>query len=168
MVTHLPEQWKIDLIDRANYLRGRFLTSYAQCEFLLADLSVKVDSRFIYALKNRVKAAQSIVERDGPFNQYAAEVTALTKDLDAWTDFRHSLAHGFLIFTTDRNNNHEFEFRRYESAPGQTFELHMWRTNAVELERATEAINQFCITFVSVFQRIYLEQGLEKDFRELF
>ena len=47
-----PEQWVIDLIERATYLRGRYLTSYAQCEFLLADLSVKVDNRFRYAIES--------------------------------------------------------------------------------------------------------------------
>jgi hypothetical protein len=48
----LPDRHFVDLMDRAAYLRGRYLTSYAQCEFLLADLSVRVDNRFRYALDN--------------------------------------------------------------------------------------------------------------------
>jgi hypothetical protein len=39
MTQDRPEQWIVDLMDRAAYLRGRYLTSFAQCEFLLADLS---------------------------------------------------------------------------------------------------------------------------------
>jgi hypothetical protein len=73
-----PEQWLIDLTDRAAYLQGRYLTSYAQCEFLLADLSVKVDNRFRYALDKRINAAKAMADSDGPLNGYAAEVQALS------------------------------------------------------------------------------------------
>jgi hypothetical protein len=34
------EPRQIQAIERVNYLRGRIITHYAQCEFLLADISV--------------------------------------------------------------------------------------------------------------------------------
>ena len=58
----VPDRYFVDLMDRAAYLRGRYLTSYAQCEFLLADLSVRVDSRFRYALDKRINAAKAMAE----------------------------------------------------------------------------------------------------------
>ena len=68
-----PDRYFVDLLDRAAYLRGPYLTSYAQCEFLLADLSVKVDNRFRYALDRRINAAKAMAEGSGPLNAYADE-----------------------------------------------------------------------------------------------
>ncbi len=64
-----PSQWIVDLTDRAAYLRGRYLTSFSQCEFLLADLSVKIDNRFRYSLEKRVGAAKTMAESNGALNQ---------------------------------------------------------------------------------------------------
>jgi hypothetical protein len=58
-----PTQLQKSLIEEATYLRGKILTSYAQVEFLLADLSVKLDLRFPYLIKDRIKAAKRISER---------------------------------------------------------------------------------------------------------
>ena len=67
----LPDRHFVDLMDRVVYLRGRYLTSYAQCEYLLADLSVKVDNRFRYALDKRINAAKAMAEGCGPLNAYS-------------------------------------------------------------------------------------------------
>jgi hypothetical protein len=48
------------LIDEALYLRGRIIAAYAQVEFLLADLAVKLDLRFPYVIDARIKAVQKI------------------------------------------------------------------------------------------------------------
>jgi hypothetical protein len=75
-----PPAWQISLIDRATYCRGRIITSFAQCEFLLADLSEKVDGRFVYLLKDRIKAIRSLTEKSGPFNQYAADLVPMRRN----------------------------------------------------------------------------------------
>jgi hypothetical protein len=41
-----PTNRQKSLVDEALYLRGRIVASYAQVEFLLADISVKLDLRF--------------------------------------------------------------------------------------------------------------------------
>src|SRR5882762_8380956 len=86
-------------MDRAAYLRGRYLTSFAQCEFLLADLSVKVDNRFRYALDKRINAAKTMAEGSGPFNAYADEFIPLIENIGNWGERRHWFAHGFLILS---------------------------------------------------------------------
>jgi hypothetical protein len=53
------DQQKV-LIDEALYLRGRIIAAYAQVEFLLADLAVKLDLRFPYVIDARIKAVQKI------------------------------------------------------------------------------------------------------------
>ena len=59
-----PDQHKM-LVDEALYLRGRIIAAYAQVEFLLADLVVKLDLRFPYVIEDRIKAVRRIADRPG-------------------------------------------------------------------------------------------------------
>jgi hypothetical protein len=161
MSPDLPEQWVIDLVDRAAYLRGRYLTSYAQCEFLLADLSVKVDNRFRYALEKRINAAKVMAEASGPLNAYADEFVPLIENITAWSERRHWLAHGFLIFKKGRQGGHLFEFRRYEQQNNGLMLLE-WHATINDLQDAVDAINMYAHAFVRLQGRIYLDLGLEK------
>jgi hypothetical protein len=43
-----PTELQKSLVDEAMFLRGRIVTSYSQVEFLLADISVKLDVKFPY------------------------------------------------------------------------------------------------------------------------
>jgi hypothetical protein len=155
----VPEQWIIDLTDRAAYFRGRYLTSYAQCEFLLADLSVKVDNRFRYALDKRINAAKAMADSNGPLNGYAADFVPLIENIVSWSERRHWFAHGFMTLR-DRNGKHLFEFRRYEERDGR-LALLQWFATVNDLEDAADAINRYCPAFVALHARIYLELKIE-------
>jgi hypothetical protein len=155
-----PEKWVIDLIVRATYLRGRYLTSYAQCEFLLADLSVKVDSRFRYAIEKRVNAAKIMAGADGPLNRYADDFLPLIEGINSWSERRHWFAHGFLTVIRDPKDQVVFEFRRYEQQ-GEDLILSSWTASVDALQDAADSINFYCKAFVALHQRIYSELGLE-------
>jgi hypothetical protein len=161
MTQDRPEQWIVDLTDRAAYLRGRYLTSLAQCEFLLADLSVKVDNRFRYALEKRINAAKTMAEGDGPLNAYADEFIPLIENVGKWSDRRHWFAHGFLILTRDSQDRHLFEFRRYEQRDGQLV-LAQWFATIGDLQDAVDAINRYASAFVELWRRIYVELKIEE------
>ena len=100
-MTTLPDRHSVDLIDQAAYLRGRYLTSYAQCEFLLADITFKVGKRFRYPLNKRVNAAKAMAEGSGPLSPYADDLLPLIENIGAWTERRHWLTHGFMTMFTD-------------------------------------------------------------------
>jgi hypothetical protein len=156
-----PPQWIIDLTDRGAYLRGRYLTSFAQCEFLLADLSVKIDNRFRYSLEKRVSAAKTMAESNGVLNQYADDLVPLLDHLTTWSERRHWFAHGLLTFTIDKNGNHLFEFRRYVQEDGGKLVLATWQATIDDLQDAVDAINRYCAAFVKLHEQIYREQKLE-------
>ena len=143
-------------------MRGRYLTSYAQCEFLLADLSVKVDNRFRYALDKRVNAAKVMAEASGPLNAYADEFLPLIENIGFWRERRHWFAHGFMTMFIGRDGNHAFEFRRYEQRDDD-LALLQWYASMEELQDAVDAINRYCIAFVALHARIYLELGIENE-----
>jgi hypothetical protein len=52
------------LVDKAFYLRGRIVAAYAQVEFLLADLVVKLDLRFPYLIDKRINAVSKRLPSD--------------------------------------------------------------------------------------------------------
>lgn len=157
----VPEQWVIDLIERATFLRGRYLTSYAQCEFLLADLSVKVDNKFPYHLDKRISAAKAMAAVDGPLSAYADELVPFLESMQIWRERRHWFAHGFLTFTRDLKGRHLFEYRRYEQEGGE-LNLLQWQATIEAVQDAADGINRFCMAFVELHERIYTELGIER------
>lgn len=158
----VPDQHFIDLMDRAIYLRGRYLTSYAQCEFLLADIGWKVGERFRYPLDKRVNAAKAMAEGSGPLSPYADELLPLIEHMDTWTERRHWLAHGFMTMFLDPTGKHAFEFRRYEQRANEKLGLHQWFVAVEDLKDAVDAIGRYCSAFVALHQRIYRELGIEQ------
>jgi hypothetical protein len=137
------------------------LTSYAQCEFLLADLSVKVDNKFRYPLDKRISAAKAMAATDGPLRAYADDLVPFLESMNIWTERRHWFAHGFLIFTRDKKGRHVFEFRRYEQQ-GEDLVLLQWFPTIDAIRDAADGINRFCQAFVALHERIYTELKIEE------
>jgi hypothetical protein len=164
----MPDEQK-QMIDRAMFLRGRMITHFAQCEYLLADISVRVDRRFIYLLKKRVKAVEAITSEGGPYAKYAADIVPLANQLLAWDDIRNFLAHGmiFLLYVQKRQS-FVFEFRRYTRSDDQKFQHMNWFISLDELEEASNALADVCDKFIKAFRSIYIEENLEGKFPELF
>jgi hypothetical protein len=106
-----PSERQKSLVDEALYLRGRIVASYAQVEFLLADISVKLDLLFPYLIDARIKAVKRVAEREG-YEIYKDELDQVCKELLQYDDIRHFMTHGFLSLTTDRKGNDQFEVLR--------------------------------------------------------
>jgi hypothetical protein len=148
------------LVNEATYLRGKILTSYAQIEFLLADISVKLDLRFPYLIKDRIKAVKRIAERPG-YEVYRGRLAKVCDDLLQYDDLRNFMAHGFMMLTTDKKNNHEFELRFYQRDSQGTFNLVSIQTTIPRLKLAAQNITEYVSDAVFVFSLIYLEKKLE-------
>ncbi|TQF27429.1 hypothetical protein UNPF46_30660 [Bradyrhizobium sp. UNPF46] len=148
-------------MDEALFIRGRIIASYSQVEFLLADISVKLDLRFPYRIQDRIKAAKRIADREG-YGAYKAELEAICDQLLVYDEIRHFMAHGFLTLTTDRKGNHQFEFLRYEREGEGKFNLLQGKTEVTRLRAAADDITEYTGRAIELFRRIYLENGLEK------
>jgi hypothetical protein len=155
-----PTDFQKSLVDEAAYLRGRILTSYAQVEFLLADISVKLDLKFPYLIKDRIKAAMRIAEREG-FGDYKGDLAKVCDELLQYDELRNFMAHGFLQLTTDKNNNHRFEYRLYQRDGQGKFNLITIETDIRRLRFATGHITEYVSNAIAVFGRIYLEKRLQ-------
>ena len=155
-----PSEMQKSLVDEAIYLRGRIVSSYSQVEFLLANISVKLDLRFPYLIKERIKAVKRIAERPG-YEGYKDDLHQLCEELLKYDELRTFMAHGFLSLTTDRKDNHQFEFLRYQREGEGRFTLVSARTTVPRLREAAEDISRYVTNAVKLFERIYREQKLE-------
>jgi hypothetical protein len=144
------------LVDEAFYLRGRIIASYAQVEFLLADLVVKLDLRFPYRIDSRIKAVKKIAERPG-YEVYKDDLDRACKELGQYEELRHFMTHGFLILTA----NHQFEFRRYVREGEGKFNLMPVEITVERLRRAANDIVKYVSDVIRLFERIYREKKLE-------
>lgn len=156
-----PNELQKSLIEEATYLRGKILTSYAQVEFLLADMSVKLDLKFPYRIEARIKAAKRIAERPG-FEAYKDELEVICDELAAYDEMRNLMAHGFLMLTTDKKGQHKFDMKLYQRESKETFNLIEVETNIARLRASADHIVDYVKRAVMLFQRIYLEQKLEQ------
>ncbi len=157
--TEATENQKL-LVDEALYLRGRIVAAYAQVEFLLADISVKLDLQFPYLIDARIKAVRRITERAG-YELYKAELDRVCDELLRYDDIRHFMTHGFLSLTVDRNGNHQFEFLRYQRVGEGKFTLLNGKTTIERLREAADDIGQYVSHVIRLFERIYREKKLE-------
>jgi hypothetical protein len=155
-----PSEQQKSLVDEALYLRGRIVASYAQVEFLLADISVKLDLRFPYLIDARIKAVRRIAERDG-YQSYKDELDCVCEDLLRYDEIRHFMTHGFLSLTMDRKGNHQFEFLRYQRDGEGKFTLLSGKTSIERLRQAADDIGEYVSHVIRLFERIYREKELE-------
>jgi hypothetical protein len=146
--------------DEALYLRGRIVAAYAQVEFLLADLVVKLDLRFPYPIDKRIKAVKQIAERPGYFD-YKQELDAVCEELSRHHDLRHFMAHGFMSLETDSRGKHRFKLLRYDREGQGKFTLLRGTTDIERLRDAVADMGEYVSHVIRLFERIYREKKLE-------
>jgi hypothetical protein len=157
-----PSPLQKSLVEEVTYLRGRIITAYAQVEFMLADISVKLDLKFPFRIRERIKAAKQTGDREG-YEVYKAELDRICDELLVYDEMRNVMAHGHLSLTTDKKNNHEYEFRMYRGTQKGEFELLIIKTNTTRLKAAVQVIDDYVQRAHDLFRRIYTEKGLEKE-----
>ena len=159
-MTREPTELQRSLVDEAMLLRGRIVASYSQVEFLLADISVKLDLRFPYLVKDRIKAVKRIAERNG-YEVYKEDLDRMCDELLRYEELRHFMAHGFMSLTTDKKDKHQFEFRRYQREGDGKFTFTSAQTTVAHLRQAAGDITEYVLNAIRLFERIYREQKLE-------
>lgn len=155
-----PRPDQIALGDEMFYLRGKIITGYAQVEFLLADLSVKLNVRFPFKIKDRIKAAKEIAERPG-YEKYRDELHDICDHLVDYDELRHFVAHGLVTITT-MAGAHSLQMRRYDRQDKEHFVQYQLFTDLDKLRNAAIDVAAYSSRAVRLFHTMYLEQGLEK------
>lgn len=155
-----PKPEQIAISDEMFYLRGKIITGYAQVEFFLADLSVKLNLKFPYLIKDRIKAVKAIAERPD-YADFKDELNEVCDRLIEFDDLRHFMAHGMVMVTTDLKGNHLIEMRRYQREDG-SFKRYDLMTELPFLRESGNQIAAYASRAVRLFQRMYVGNELEK------
>jgi hypothetical protein len=149
-----------NLIDEAIYLRGRIIASYAQVEFLLADLISKLEDRFAYRIESRIKGVRKIAEMPG-YESYRYDLNRLADELLIYDELRHFMAHGFMRAEVDKVGNHRFQLLRYTREGEGKYELMQSTTDISRLKQAVSDIGSYVDEVINLFERMYCEKKLE-------
>lgn len=162
-----PRDAQKNIIQTAAFLRGTIITSFAQVEFILADLAVKCERfpeykallrKFPYKLEERIKAVKNLLSAPGPLVKYRNEVEPLVQKILDYEELRHFLAHGLLIVKT-AGDEHVLQYRMYR--PGKNgLEIGFIETDTNQLERNAVEIALYSQSVLVLFRKMYLEQGI--------
>ncbi|HTM74993.1 MAG TPA: hypothetical protein VL198_17335 [Pseudolabrys sp.] len=156
------------IVEQTQFLRGAYISSYAQVEFFLADICVKawelpeykqLRTKFPYKAESRVKAAKALFDCAGPLAQYRDEVRGLFDELLHFEEFRDFLAHGLLRIDTKRSD-FSCHFRMYKPVKNG-LKIDTVNVPVTDLAKDVAQIVAFTHRFVTLFRRVYLEQKLE-------
>jgi hypothetical protein len=149
------------LIDEACLLRGKIITGYSMVEYVLADISVRLDLKFPYRIKDRIKAVKQIVDRP-EYEAYRNDFHRVCDELLRYDDLRNFMAHGIMVLETNPDQtSHRFVLQRYERLATGKF-------RPLTLEFSVEALRgqaNEMLTYLSdayaVFKKFYEEQAVE-------
>jgi hypothetical protein len=130
-----------ELTKEACFLRGQSITGYSMVEFVLADISVRLDLKFPYPIKDRIKAAKKIVNRS-EYGAYRNDFHRVCDKLLRYDELRNFMAHG------ERYGTGKYRRRTLE------FSVEDFRRVADEMVRYTNDA-------YAVFHKFYIEQAVE-------
>ena len=164
-----PNQSQMNDHTKAAFLRGSIITSYAQVEFLLADITarwrgVSADwqkEKFPYSLGSRVRAVRDLANRDERFAQYSDEIDRLSGGLTPYREIRDMMAHGMQLLRENDQVGPYLDYRMYRVGSGGVPEVGQMTTSLDQLEDAALEIGRFAVQIGELCRRIYQDLGLE-------
>jgi hypothetical protein len=98
------------LVDEGLFRRGQIIAGYSMVEYVLADVAVRLNLKFPYLIKDRIKAAKEIVDRP-EYEPYRHDIHCVCDELLRYDDLRNFMAHGIMSLKIPVN---QFELRRFE------------------------------------------------------
>jgi hypothetical protein len=150
------------LTDEGCLLRGKIIAGYSLVEYVLADISVRLDLKFPYRIKDRIKAVKQIVDRP-EYEAYRNDFHRVCDELLRYDDLRNFMAHGIMFLETNPDQtSHRFVLQRYERLATGKF-------RRITLEFSVDALRGHAnemLTYLSdayaVFKKFYKEQAVER------
>jgi hypothetical protein len=148
------------LIDEACFLRGQIIAGYSMVEYVLADISVRLDLKFLYRIKNRIRAAKRIVDRP-EYEAYRNDFHRVCDEFLRYDDLRNFMAHGIMVLNINSDQTFRFELSRYESLATGKFCRRTLQFSVEEFRRVASEMYKYTSDAYAVFHKFYIEQAVE-------
>jgi len=91
------------LVDEGLFRRGQIIAGYSMVEYVLADVAVRLNLKFPYLIKDRIKAAKEIVDRP-EYEPYRHDIHRVCDELLRYDDLRNFMAHGIMSLPPTSSN----------------------------------------------------------------
>ena len=145
------------LADEACLLRGKIISGYSLIEYVLADISVRLDLKFPYRIKDRIKAVKQIVNR-AKYEAYRNDFHRVCDELLRYEDLRNFMAHAVMELETNRDQtSHRFRLRRYERLATGKFRPLTLEFSVEDLREQANQMLKYLSDAHAVFQKFYKE-----------
>ena len=126
----------------------------------MADLITKLEDRFAYRIKSRIKGVRAIAELSG-YEVFRRDLHRLADELLLWEEFRHYMVHGFMRAEVDKVGNHRFQLLRYTREDVGKYKLLQATTDIPRMKQSLGDIDKYVHEVMDLFERIYREKKLE-------
>jgi hypothetical protein len=128
---------------------------------VLADIAVRLDLKFPYPIKDRIKAAKKIVDQP-EYAAYRHDFHRVCDELLRYDDLRNFMAHGIMVLETNPDQtSHKFELRLYERCGQGKFRHRTERFSVEDLRRSASEMVKYTHDAYAVFKKFYIEQAVE-------
>ena len=125
-MTEPPEEAK-RFIERATYLRGSIVGSFAQVEYYLGDLGHQglrmpeyaETARFCRTVKDRLEVARALARGPGALESYSSGIEGICTTLAAVEPYRNYFTHGWLEVRASSQPDtprYHLQFRKWDPA----------------------------------------------------
>jgi hypothetical protein len=129
---------------------------------VLADISVRLDLKFPYRIKDRIKAVKQIVDRP-EYEAYRNDFHRVCDELLEYDEIRNFMAHGIMVLETSADQTaHTFVLQRYERLATGKFRRRTLELWVEDLRRYANEITKYTKDAFAVFNEFYSEQNVEK------
>jgi hypothetical protein len=150
-----------ELTDEACLLRGKIIANYSLVEYVLADISVRLDLRFPYAIEKRIKAAKKIVDRP-EYAAYRDDFHRVCDEFPRYEELRHFMTHGIMFLETSPDQTtHKFTMHLYESYAKGKFRQLTRKFSVEDFRRMAGEMVKYTNDAYAVFHKFYTEQAVE-------
>jgi hypothetical protein len=153
------------LTDEACLLRGKIITGYSMVEYVLADISVCLNLKSPYRIKDCIKAVKQIVDQP-EYEAYRNDVHRVCNEFPRYEELRLFMAHGLMLLEiTPDQTSHRFLLQRYDWETKGEFCRYTLSLSIEALREVASEIVEYTNDAYAVFFRFYNEQALESSSR---
>jgi hypothetical protein len=122
---------------------------------------VRLELKFPYRIKDRIKAVKQIVDRP-EYEAYRNDFHRVCSEFPRYEELRLFMAHGIMILeTTPDQTSHKFVLQRYEWYAKGKFRRHTLNFSIEALRRVAGEMVKYTSDAYAMFQKFYQEQAVE-------
>ncbi len=156
-------------IEEAQRLRGWFLNSYAQIEYLLGAFIVtsiglpyyqELGADLPHRPRARIERIRKIVALGGPLSNYEAFLEHVVNRFLQWENTRNLLTHGFCEFVFTKKGDRGMRFKRWHREKGQ-LRPDLKRARDFRIEDLQREVRELTALSVEVVNNL---EGIERQF----